>query len=449
MDKDRQSEWEMNLATKKKESARALALRLLEQILDQGGYSNLLLQKELKASTLSNEDKGLVTELVYGTISRKISLEWYLAPFVEDRNKLDKWVYDLLLMALYQYLYLERIPDHALVYETVELAKRKPAAANYVNAILRRILREGLADPTTIRRKNKRLSILYSMPVWLIKTLTEEFGLDRAEAIAKASLDKNKLSLRVVDLSLLEEIKQRTDAQYSALSSVGLTLKKGNLAESTYFKKGQVTIQDESSQLVAPSLRLEGWEKVLDACAAPGGKTCHLASYLKEGQVTALDIHEHKLSLIEENARRLGVENRIRLECLDARQSLDHFGPESFDKALVDAPCSGIGLIRRKPDIKYRKEAEDFQSLQKLQLQILDSVCQTVKKGGIITYSTCTIIRKENQEVLEKFLASHPNFEQVVLEHPQKEIMVDGCLLITPEQFGTDGFFIGQVRRIS
>ena len=188
---------------------------------------------------------------------------------------------------------------------------------------------------------------------------------------------------------------------------------------------------------------------MLDACSAPGGKTMHIASYLTTGQVTALDLYEHKLALIKENAQRLGVADKVITKKLDARKVFETFGADAFDKILVDAPCSGIGLIRRKPDIKYNKENADFASLQKIQLEILDSVCQSLRKGGIITYSTCTIVSQENFQVVEQFLAAHPNFKQVKLEHNRQDILKDGCILITPELYGSDGFFISQFKRIS
>lgn len=169
---------------------------------------------------------------------------------------------------------------------------------------------------------------------------------------------------------------------------------------------------------------------------------------MTSGKVVALDLYEHKLALVNENAKRLGVADRIETKVLDAREAHKHFAKNSFDKILVDAPCSGIGLIRRKPDIKYNKERQDFQQLQEIQLEILSSVCQTLRKGGIITYSTCTIFDEENFQVIDKFLQRHPNFEQVTLKHAQADIVKDGCLMITPEQYQTDGFFIGQVRRV-
>ena len=439
----------ITLADKKEERARGVALKVLQEVFEKGAYSNIALNKELQASQLSQADKGLVTELVYGTVARKITLEWYLAHEIPDRDQLDSWVYHLLLLSLYQLLYLDKIPNHAVVNEAVNLAKRAKGTDKYVNAVLRAFLKKPLPDIASIKRKNKRLSVQYSAPVWLVATLIEEYGQERAEAILASLFIRNKASVRVTDLSKVDEVARTLEAEKSALSPVGLVKASGHFAGSQAFKDGLITIQDETSQLVAPTLKLEGWEEVLDACAAPGGKTCHIASYLTSGQVTALDLYDHKLALIEENAQRLGVSQQVRTQKLDARQVSETFGPDRFDKILVDAPCSGIGLIRRKPDIKYNKEAADFDQLQEIQLAILDSVCQSLKKGGIITYSTCTIVRKENQDVIAKFLDRHPNFEPVALTHECSDIVQNGCIVITPEQYLTDGFFISQVRRKS
>lgn len=433
----------------KHETARGLALSVLEQVFDQGAYSNIALNKALEFSRLSAQDKGLATELVYGTVSRKIILEWYLAHFIEDREKLDTWVYYLLMLSLYQLVYLDKLPVHAVVNEAVNLAKRKPGTDKFVNAILRKMSQSTLPNPAEIKRKNKRLSVQYSVPVWLVQTLIAEYGDERAEKIFQSLHIRNKASIRVTDGKQVEGLAEELDAQQSQLSPVGLVKSQGHFAATDYFKQGLITIQDETSQLVAPTLDIQGDEMILDACAAPGGKTCHMGSYLTSGKILALDLYEHKLALIEENAQRLGLADKIETKRLDASRVHEEFGPDTFDKILVDAPCSGMGLIRRKPDIRYNKAAMDFDSLKAIQLQILDSVCQSLKIGGIITYSTCTIIAKENQEVIHEFLQNHPNFEQVMLEHPKSDIMVDGCLLITPEQYQTDGFFIGQLRRKS
>ncbi len=434
----------------KVETARNLALAVLEDVFVNQAYSNIALNKHLKGSQLSAADKGLVTEIVYGTVARKLTLEWYLSHFIQDRDKLDNWLYVLLLMSAYQLCYLDKVPDHAVVNEAVKLAKaRKKGSEKLVNAVLRRILREGWPDIETIKRKNKRDSIAYSLPVWLVSKLKEEYGEERAQAIFESLLVRNKASIRVTDLSRKEEIKTVLEASDSPLAASGLVKEQGHFAGHDLFLEGAITIQDESSQLVAPTLDLQGDEEVLDACAAPGGKTAHMASYLTSGRVTALDLYDHKLDLIQENAQRLGVADRVQTQKLDARKVHEFFGRDSFDKILVDAPCSGIGLLRRKPDIKYNKETADFASLQQIQLEILGNVCQTLRKGGIITYSTCTIVSEENFQVVEAFLESHPEFEQVKLEHECKDILKDGCILITPELYGSDGFFISQFRKIS
>ena len=434
----------------KVETARSLALAVLEDVFINQAYSNIALNKYLKGSQLSEADKGLVTEIVYGTVARKLTLEWYLSHFIQDRDKLDNWLYVLLLMSAYQLCYLDKVPDHAVVNEAVELAKaRKKGSEKLVNAVLRRILREGWPDIETIKRKNKRDSIAYSLPVWLVSKLKEEYGEERAQAIFESLLVRNKASIRVTDLSRKEEIKTVLEASDSPLAASGLVKEQGHFAGHDLFLEGAITIQDESSQLVAPALDLQGDEEVLDACAAPGGKTAHMASYLTSGKVTALDLYDHKLDLIQENAQRLGVADRVQTQKLDARKVHEFFGRDSFDKILVDAPCSGIGLLRRKPDIKYNKETANFASLQQIQLEILGNVCQTLRKGGIITYSTCTIVSEENFQVVEAFLESHPEFEQVKLEHECKDILKDGCILITPELYGSDGFFISQFRKIS
>ena len=434
----------------KVETARNLALAVLEDVFVNQAYSNIALNKHLKGSQLSAADKGLVTEIVYGTVARKLTLEWYLSHFIEDRDKLDNWLYILLLMSAYQVRYLDKVPDHAVVNEAVELAKaRKKGSEKLVNAVLRRILREGWPDVDSIKRKNKRDSIAYSLPVWLVSKLKEEYGEERARVIFESLLVRNKASIRVTDLSRKEEIKAVLEASDSPLATSGLVKEQGHFAGHDLFLEGAITIQDESSQLVAPTLDLQGDEEVLDACAAPGGKTAHMASYLTSGKVTALDLYDHKLDLIQENAQRLGVADRVQTQKLDARKVHEFFEKDSFDKILVDAPCSGIGLLRRKPDIKYNKETADFASLQQIQLEILGSVCQTLRKGGIITYSTCTIVSEENFQVVEAFLESHPEFEQVKLEHECKDILKDGCILITPELYGSDGFFISQFRKIS
>lgn len=434
------------------QSARGLALSVLEVVFTDGAYSNIALKQALGKSRLSDKDKHLATELVYGTVARKMTLEWQLSHVIADRDQLEPWVYHLLLLSLYQIAFLDKLPAHAVVNDAVTIAKergRGQGAEKLVNAVLRKLSRDPLPDPATIKRLNKRYAIQYALPVWLVKKLIDQYGEERAKQLFESLLIRNKASIRVIKAEELPALAEELSADRSLLSPVGLTRPAGHFAATDLFENGKITIQDETSQLVAPLLEISGEEKVLDACAAPGGKTVHMASYLTTGSVTALDLYDHKLALIAENAARLGLSDRVKTRRLDATKVHERYKPDSFDRILVDAPCSGIGLIRRKPDIKYNKALQDFDSLQALQLEILASVCQTLRKGGIMVYSTCTIISEENQEVVRQFLNDHPNFEQVPLNHTQTDIVVDGCLAITPEQYQTDGFFIAKFRRVS
>ena len=439
-------------------NAREQIVRVLEEVFEHGAYSNIALKKTLEHSQLSDKDRSFVTEVVYGTVARKITLEWYLSHVIEDRTKLDPWVYYLLMMSLYQLVYLDRIPDHAIVNEAVRIAKsRKEGSEKFVNAILRKLLREGLPAVDTIKRKNKRYSVQYSLPVWLVKELIEEYGEERACAIFKSLYQRNKSSIRVVDLSEKEKLAQELEASASLIASSALVKDQGHFAVHSLFKEGRITIQDESSQLVAPVLDLQGDEWVLDACAAPGGKTTHIASFLTTGKVTALDLYDHKLKLIQENAKRLHVADKILTKKLDATRVFETFGPDAFDKVLVDAPCSGIGLIRRKPDIKYHMTEESLKALEELQRQILSVVWRYVKPGGTLIYSTCTINKGENEKNASWIRGNLP-FEPVDIrgklpegwEAASSASLQEGQIQILPgigpwKEF--DGFFISVFKR--
>ena len=263
----------------KRKSARQTALMVLEDVFDRGAFSNIALNKALNSNQLSHKDKALVTEIVYGTVARKLTLEWYLSHVIEDRDKLDSWLYALLLLSLYQMIYLDKIPVQA-----VEIAKkRKKGAEKFTNAILRRIEREGVADIDLIKRKNKRYSIQYSTPVWLVKALIEEYGEERSLLILNSLFDRNKASIRVTDLAQKKELKEILEAEDSLLAPSALVKKQGHFASHELFADGSITIQDESSQLVAPTLNIQGDEEVLDACSAPGGKTFIFVEWTRDG----------------------------------------------------------------------------------------------------------------------------------------------------------------------
>lgn len=442
------------------ESPRLAALELLIQVSEEDAYSNLLVKEYISKHRLSEKDGRLMTEVVYGTISRKITLEYGLTNFVEDTSKIENWVKQLLLLSMYQMEYLDKIPVYSIISEAVEIAKAKgnPGIGRYVNGVLRNIQRQGPRPTDTIKNKQKRLSTEISIPKWLTKKLIDEIGYEETQKLGESLLQPSKVSARV-DINKIsrDEIIERLasegiSAEKSDVSPYGVVAEKGFLAGSTPFKEGLMTVQDESSMLVAPSMQIEPGHHILDACAAPGGKTVHMATFLDKeagGKITALDIYEHKINLINENANRLKVSDVVETKLLDAREVATTFEDETFDRVLIDAPCSGLGLLRRKPDIKYSKNKEDFLNLQQMQLEILESVVTKVKVWGIITYSTCTITSEENKEVIDQFLEKHPNFEKIdiVGTEPVSESYHEKMLQIYPHQYQTDGFFICCLRR--
>ena len=425
----------INLAS----NARQVALDVLNDIFGNDAYANIALDRTLREVQLSDLDRNFVTALVYGVVSKEKLLEWYLEPFFKKQPK--PWAKMLLIMTIYQILFMDKVPTSAAVDEAVKIAKRKDGqqAGNFINAVLRNFIRSERRN-----EESKTWEIKYSMPKLLLDKMVRQFGGKRTGMILESLETPSKASLRIIDPQVTVP-----DTVPSELSPVGRVADHGNFVHSQAFIEGKITIQDETSQLVAPQLDLTGSERVLDACAAPGGKTTHIAQYLDTGHVTACDLYDHKLKLIEDNAERQGVWEKITTVKADATQLAERFADEEdFDRILVDAPCSGIGLIRRKPDIRYRKESSDFLNLQEIQLKILDSASKKLKKNGIMVYSTCTIFDEENFEVVNKFLESHPEFEQVEISHEKEDVVTDGCIFITPEMYHTDGFFIAKFRKL-
>lgn len=443
-----------------KKTVRYVALRALERI-DQGGaYSNLLLRELIEKSRLSDKDSRLLTELVYGTLSRQRLLAFYIQPSIVKAKKVDDWVKLLLELSLYQLLYLDKVPSHAVLNEAVEIAKARgnEGIGKFVNGVLRNIQRQGVPSLETIKDPIERLSREISLPKFLTKKLVAEIGEEETRKLGLSLFEPSHISCRVDTrkitrekvLEILEE--EGIEARKSEVSPYGIIADRGYIAGSSLFTYGLITIQDESSMLVAPALQIEADHKVLDACAAPGGKTTHIATFLDPavgGKVTALDIHAHKTALIEENAKRLQVVDVVETRTLDAREAGTAFAEESFDRILVDAPCSGMGLMRRKPDIRYNKKTEDFQKLPVIQLDILESVAPALKPGGLLVYSTCTFAPEENQEVVAAFLERHSDFSlvEVPVGNVVQSSIEKNMLTIYPQQYMTDGFFISCLRK--
>lgn len=443
-----------------KKRVREIALDLLELVEKQQSYSNLLLNETIKKHNLNDADRRLLTELCYGTLQRKMTLDYFLVPFIKKQKKLDSWVRNLLRLSVYQFVYLTKIPDRAIIHEAVEIAKKRGhrGIGGFINGVLRSMQRKGLPSLEDIQDPIKRLSIATSHPLWLVKRWVAQYGYSRTKAMCEENLQPSVQTARVNEyVSSTEEVMERLTAEGFAVEAsrhlpMALKSRKGNLAHSQAFQEGYLTIQDESSMLVALAVNPLLDEKILDACAAPGGKTTHMAERMQNsGEITALDIHKHKIKLIEENASRLKLTN-IRTKRLDAREAKSHFPPESFDRILVDAPCSGLGVLKGKPDIKYRKSEADIERLAEIQLDLLDSVSGLLKKGGQLVYSTCTVDQKENRDVARAFLNTHTEFVPDLdladrLPESVRPFVTGNTLELLPQDLQSDGFFIATFKK--
>lgn len=432
-----------------KNNPRELAVEALTRVFQNKAYSNIEINNILKKSEMSDADKRLMTNIVYGVIQNKYVLEYQLEPYLKDK-KLDLWLDLLLQTAIYQLCYLDKIPAHAVLNESTEIAKQKAnrGAGNLVNAVLRNFQRHGTREMPGSDSVYD-MSRLYSIPRWLVQLFVDQQGLAKTKEILKSINHPSHVSIRVntnkTTVKDLQELlnQQGFDVKPSKISSVGLICESGNLVNTQEFREGLYTIQDESSMLVAPALDVQPDSRVLDACAAPGGKTTHIASYIKDGSITALDIHKHKTKLIRENSQRMGYDDIIGTGAIDARKAKDILNT-TFDRILVDAPCSGLGLLRRKPELRYFRQEEDLMNLQRVQLEILNSMVDLLEVNGKLVFSTCTFDDEENEMVVKKFLAAHKNFELEPVKHEKalEGSIKDGMLKVLPSDYFTDGFFI-------
>ena len=446
--------------TTKRKNVRETAMDLLETIEKNQSYSNLLLNSTIEKNKIPAIDIGLLTELTYGTLQRKMALDYFLKPFIKSSKKLENWVLQLLRITLYQMVYLDKIPDRAAIFEAVEIAKKRghKGIAGMVNGVLRNIQRQGLPSMDEISNPVERLAIETSHPEWLVLRWVNQFGYDKTKEMCEVNLTAPLQTARVnLTKTTVRECIEDLDeegfhVEKSTIIPEAIRALRGNLAFSKAYKKGYITIQDESSMLVSYAVDANKNEKILDACAAPGGKSTHIAENMElTGVIYSLDLHEHKVKLINANASRLGLGN-IKTMVMDSRQAGEQLEKESFDRVLLDAPCSGLGVMRRKPDMKYTKKEQDIYQLSTIQQTLLDSVSPLVKKGGILVYSTCTVDKEENQNTISKFLQDHPEFNldetmKDRMPEPIQPLVTDGYLQIFPQDFGSDGFFIACLRK--
>lgn len=429
--------------------ARALALQILNRTDSAGQYTNLALDSALKKSSLSAPDKALVTILVYGVTERRITLD-YLADALSSRpmETLDGTVRNLVRMGLYQLCYLDRVPAHAAINETVSLAPRR--ARGFVNAVLREYTRRGqdIAFPDQDTDPDRYLSVTYSLPIPLCRKLVDVFGRERAESVMEAFGHAPPVTLRV------NTLKTSPEQMASELCELGYRVQASDVlptalrapdfipSGSVQMQEGLVFVQDLASQICVEVLGAQPGDCVIDACACPGSKTFGTAIRMQnEGKILAYDLHKSKLSLIESGAARLGIDI-IEVRERDAR-SHDPELREYADRVLCDVPCSGFGVLGKKPEIRY-KDLSDAAALPDIQLAILQNCCRYVKDGGILVYSTCTIFPEENEQNVARFLASHPEFAPEDFSFGGI-CSKDGMLTLTPDAHGTDGFFIAKL----
>ncbi len=438
---------------------RKTALDLITTIHSQNGFSHILISNAIEKNELKKQDENLLVQIVYGTVERKLTLDYYLEPFIGGR-RLDNWVRDLLRMSVYQFKYLDKVPDYAIINEAVEIAKQKGhrGTSSLVNGVLRNIQRKGLPNLDKIEDPLLRLSIETSHPKWLIERLNEQYGYEITEKICQSNLTRNPLTLRVKQPNYSREkviselAEEGVKARPSSLTNAGIIIEEGNVIHSDAVKRGKATIQDESSMLVGQALDVKKEMKVLDTCSAPGGKTTHIAELMEDkGKVYAHDLHENKIKQIKQHANRLKLDS-IEASATDARNLSKHYKNNTFDRILVDAPCSGLGVMRSKPDIKYSKTLDDINRLHQIQLDILLEVAPLLKDKGKLVYSTCTLDKHENEEVIQAFLELNPNYQLDLgfIETFDKDLVQNSYLSkygiqLFPYSGNSDGFFISRL----
>lgn len=446
-----------------KKNPREVAIKILNEINEEKAYSNISITRNID-NDLSSLDESLIREIVYGVMENKLLIDWVIMQFSKVKlRKIAPIIKEILRVGVYQILFMDRIPNSAAVNESVKLAKKygHKGSISYVNAILRNISKDinELKLPEKHKNPVEYLSVKYSHPRWMVESWLNDFGMDFTEELCIANNERPKLNIRVNTLKISK--KDLMDR----LESKGFIIGEGSYAydciiiynpvritDTDEFKDGLFQIQDESSMLVAQIMDPKPGDFVVDVCCAPGGKTTHIAQKMKnKGKIIARDIHEHKLKLVESNINRLGIKiiDTEKYNALDLDENLVN----KVDCCLVDAPCSGLGLIRRKPDIKWRKEKENLSAITKLQFEILLNGSKYVKKGGTLVYSTCTIQKEENIYLIRKFIEYNNDFRLVSFEDCIDNVELsksaaNGYIELYPNINNTDGFFIAKMIKI-
>jgi 16S rRNA (cytosine967-C5)-methyltransferase len=452
------------LAEKPRLSARARAAEILAQIDTQKAYADILLDRALNDGAVDERDRALLTEIVYGTLRWRGKIDAELAKYLHRAlSRTDARVRNLLRLTCYQLLFLDRIPDYAAVSEAVEIAKlyRDKKSASFINAVLRNLLRG--KPPNPIRSENQSsfsLAAENSHPEWLVKMWTAQFGLESAVRLMRANNDKPPLVVRANSLKCTRDqllgflLEVGVTAKPTHQSPQGVSIQSAGAVENLPgFAEGLFQVQGESSQLIAALLSAMPGERILDACAAPGGKATHIAETMKNrGEIIAIDKSAAGIGKLRENLTRLGI-NSVWPCRADVSHQLDDDFSGPYDRILVDAPCSGFGTLRSHPEIKWHRDPTDVRRLSVLQSKILDCVAPHLKTGGVLVYATCTLTEEENECNVQSFLARHPGFElenaASYLPSEAQQMTKANYFEALPSRDDTDGFFAARMKRIS
>lgn len=437
--------------------ARAVAARVLERVTRDAAFADVALEAELDASRLGARDCALATELVYGTLRWQRYLDWVLAPHSRRRlDALEPRVLVILRMTAYQIVHLERVPAFAAVNDAVTLARGRPGVAEFVNAVLRAFARRGIRErePAPPRDPVDALATRWSHPTWLAARWIERYGRDEATALMAAMNERPPLTLRANTLRLTRETLAARLAAEEDLAATptryapeGLTVEHGGApAAWRTFVEGGFAVQDEGSILVARLLAPRAGETVADVCAAPGTKTTHLAALMEDrGRVLAFDRDPARLARVREATARLGIRS-VEILPGTVETLAPEFG-ERCDAVLVDAPCSNLGVLRRNPEVKWRREAEGLDANAERQRAILEAAAGMVKRGGRLVYATCSLEPEENEGVTRAFLAARSDFTPDPVVTFPFPLDPDGVMRCLPHRHGTDGFTAIRFRR--
>lgn len=418
---------------------RKIAVQTLIKIEKDGAFSNLAIGDALKDDELTPKDKALISALVYGVLDRKITLDYVLSLFVKlPVKKIAPLTLQVLRTALYQIMFMDKIPDSAAVNEAVNLVKKSKEGRNsgFVNGVLRSILRADISLPEDDSVKS--LSVRYSCPEWIIKSFINDYGVENAKQLLEESLKTPPVTVRINTVlcdkeTVCRELREMGIAFKDGICDNSLCIQGGiDITNNELYKKGYIYVQDSASQKAVSVLSPNPGDRVLDMCAAPGGKSFTMAQLMEnKGEIVASDLHSHRTELIAKSAKRLGL-NIIDSRVQDATVYNEDLG--KFDCILCDVPCSGLGVLRRKPDIKYTK-SDDFEELEELQFKILCNAVKYLKKGGKVLYSTCTLRAAENEKLVIRFQKEYNDFHKIY-EHT-----------FMPHIDGTDGFYCALLER--